>query len=90
LVDAFKNINVPEHVDVTIRIRCLRCLGMILDLNNCSKSNSKHKYNDKEKNLIEIGHSENDSEFCFILKTMDGIPREIQTKIFDIFLNGKQ
>jgi hypothetical protein len=59
--------------------------GNDLDLNNYSKSNSKHKYNDKEKNLIEIGHSENDNEFCFILGQWMGYQEKYKLKFLIFF-----
>jgi hypothetical protein len=60
---------------------------MTLDLNNYFKSNSKcNKYNDKEKILIEIGHSDENESSVFILNGM-GIPEKYKLKFFDIFLN---
>lgn len=44
------------------------------------------KYNDKEEVKVEIGYSENESEYCFYVKDNGiGIPKIYQNKIFEIF-----
>jgi light-regulated signal transduction histidine kinase (bacteriophytochrome) len=89
LVDEIlKSINVPEHVDVTIKNPLPKVFGNDFRFKQLFQNLIQNaiKYNDKEKNLIEIGHSENDSEFCFYIKDNGvGIPEKYQTKIFDIF-----
>ncbi|MFV8366967.1 sensor histidine kinase [Flavobacterium sp. XS1P27] len=44
------------------------------------------KYNDKDKISVEIGNTENDTEFQFYIKDNGvGIPEKYHTKVFDIF-----
>jgi signal transduction histidine kinase len=81
-------IHVSEHVDVSKKTQLPQLLGNDFRFKQLFQNLIQNaiKYNDKEKILIEIGHSENENEFCFYIKDNGmGIPEKYQTKIFDIF-----
>ncbi|UQD55844.1 ATP-binding protein [Flavobacterium sp. K5-23] len=80
--------NVLENVDVTIKNQLPKVFGNDLRFKQIFRNLLQNavKYNNKEIKIIEIGHSENDNEFCFYIKDNGiGIPEKYQTKIFDIF-----
>ncbi|WP_369752996.1 ATP-binding protein [Flavobacterium sp. WC2409] len=89
LVDEIlRTIHIPDHADVTVKNQLPKVYGNDFRFKQLFQNLIQNalKYNDKEKILIDIGHSEKDNEFCFFIKDNGiGIPKQYQTKIFDIF-----
>jgi signal transduction histidine kinase len=80
--------HLAEHVAVTINNKLPKVFGNNLRFKQLFQNLIENgiKYNNKEKILIELGHSENDNEFCFYVKDNGvGIPEKYQTKVFNIF-----
>jgi signal transduction histidine kinase len=71
--------HLAEHIDVIVKDKLPKVFGNDLRFKQLFQNliDNGIKYNDKEKILIELGFSENDSEFCFYVKDNGvGIPEK--------------
>ncbi|MEZ7500207.1 ATP-binding protein [Flavobacterium sp. Arc3] len=89
LVDEILRTNsIQSHVDIQIKNELPKIFGNDFRFKQLFQNLIQNaiKYNDKENIEIEIGSTENDSEFSFYIKDNGiGIPGVYQNKIFDMF-----
>ena len=86
--ELLKTINVPDHFEINIVTKLPRVLGNDFRYKQLFQNLIENaiKYNDKKEGKIEIGHSENNTEYNFYIKDNGiGIPLVYQSKIFKIF-----
>jgi signal transduction histidine kinase len=81
-------IPIPEQVEITLKNPLPKVVGNNFRYKQLFQNLIQNaiKYNDKDKILVEIGNTENDTEFQFYIKDNGvGIPEKYYTKVFDIF-----
>lgn len=86
--DILNTIVVPSHVEITVKNKLPKIVGNDFRFKQLFQNLIENaiKYNDKEKVIIEIGCSENQSEIAFDIKDNGiGIPKVYHSKIFDVF-----
>ncbi len=83
-----KSIEIPVNFEVIIATKLPRILGNDFRFKQLFQNliDNALKFNDKEQGLLEIGHSEDESDYLFYIKDNGiGIPLVYQSKIFKIF-----
>lgn len=86
--EIFRTIHISEHVQITVKNQLPKVFGNDFRYKQLFQNLIQNaiKYNDKENIIVEIGNSESDTEMSFYIKDNGiGIPKQYQTKIFDIF-----